>query len=68
MSLNPDKLVNCETCRRLFFPAELQRFGILPTLEKLMCSVCIGIFKALKPPVVEGPEDDPEFWEHRGDR
>lgn len=69
MNHAPDKLINCETCLRLFFPAELSRFEILPTLSKHMCAACVGMHKALKPLVpLEGPEDDPEFWEVRGDR
>lgn len=68
MNHAPDKLVNCETCQRLFFPAELSRFEILPTMARRMCACCIGIHKVLKPPVIELPEDDPEFWETRGDR
>lgn len=68
MSHAPDKLVNCDTCARLFFPSELSRFEILPTVEKSMCASCINMHHALKPPVVERPEDDPEFWEVRGDR
>lgn len=68
MNHAPDKLVNCETCLRLFFPAELSRFEILPTMPKLMCANCIGMHQMLKPVVVEGPEDDPEFWDWRGDK
>lgn len=67
-TLTPDKLTNCAICSRLFFPAQMKWVELVVTQPILACESCLAMHVALKPESAQGPEDDPEFWETRGDR
>lgn len=61
-------LTNCAICARLYKTPDLEWFEFVPAQPILICSTCKNLHLALKPAAAEGPEDDPEFWDVRGDR